>query len=125
MVKDMAGLGWVELDKKDSQRSSVSTESADQRTSVTPPNEGVEEFHLRIRAYRDGVVMISKSLSITPTAPVGAENGRKLTKKQREVPMTWVKLLRCSKVLATAGALSFAVTLTASTDRGGALRRAG
>ncbi len=32
--------------------------------------------------------------------------------------MSWVKLLRLSKVLATAGALSFAVTLTASTEGG-------
>ena len=32
--------------------------------------------------------------------------------------MPWVKLLRWSKVLATAGALSFAVTLTASTEGG-------
>jgi hypothetical protein len=37
----------------------------------------------------------------------------------KEVPMTWVKLLRWSKVLVvTAGALSFAVTLTASTEGG-------
>ena len=50
MVKDMAGLGWVELDKKDSQGSAVSTESADQQASVTPQNEGVEQFHPRIRA---------------------------------------------------------------------------
>ena len=50
MIKDMAGLGWVELDKKNSQDGAVSTESSEQQASVTPRNDGVEEFQPRIRA---------------------------------------------------------------------------
>jgi hypothetical protein len=50
MIKDMAGLGWVELEKKNSQDGAVSTESSEQQASVMPRNDGVEELHPRIRA---------------------------------------------------------------------------
>ncbi|HEX9726028.1 MAG TPA: response regulator [Vicinamibacteria bacterium] len=50
MIKDMAGLGWVEVDQKDSQRGAGQSQAADDRPSAQPANEDVEEFLPRFRA---------------------------------------------------------------------------
>jgi hypothetical protein len=52
MIKDMAGLGWVELEKKDSQRTAGQIPSAPERASGQLRAEDAEEFLPRIRAMR-------------------------------------------------------------------------
>ncbi|MGH9459852.1 MAG: response regulator [Vicinamibacteria bacterium] len=52
MIQDMAGLGWVELDQKDSELEAGQMQSADPRPSAQLHAEDVEDFLPRIRAMR-------------------------------------------------------------------------
>ena len=118
MVKDMAGLGWVNLDQSTTEAPAIQL-SIDRNEQKDATNVGVmisdpaSEQSASIKG-----VLLMQGFFVFPNRSGERAVWSTAHQEQEEVPMTWVKLLRVTKVLVLAGAMSFAVTLTASTEGG-------